>query len=78
MSFFPISQGTLYGNREFQLDRVRGDYSFVPEPPGDTPQLVNQIRVRTDHTGRAFVRIRMGISAPTQIASYRLIRIRDM
>lgn len=75
VSFVPVSQGTLYGNREFQLDRVRGDYSFVPEPPGDTPQLVNQIRVRTDHTGRANARLRVAINAPTQIASYRLTDI---
>lgn len=72
VSFFPISQGTLYGNREFQLDRVRGDYSFVPEPPGTNPQLVNQIRIRTDHTGRADARLRVAVGAPTQIASYRL------
>jgi hypothetical protein len=68
----PTSQGTLYGNRELQFDRVRGDYSFVQEPPGDNPQLLNTIRVRSDQNGRAMVRLRVGIGAPTQLATYRL------
>ena len=72
VGFTPVSQGTLYGNREFQLDRIRGDFSFVPEPPGTAPQLVNTLRVRTDQTGTAFARLRVGIGAPTQLASYRI------
>ncbi len=75
VTLFPISQGALYGNREFQLDRVRGDYSFVQEPPGATPQLLNTIRVRTDQTGTAIVRLRVGIGAPTQLATYKVTDI---
>ena len=75
VGFTPVSQGTLYGNREFQLDRIRGDFSFVPEPPGTAPQLVNTLRVRTDQTGTAFARLRVGIGAPTQLASYRITDI---
>ena len=72
VTLFPVSQGTLYGNREFQFDRVRGDYSFVQEPPGANPQLLNTIRVRTDQTGKAMVRLRVGIGAPTQLATYKV------
>ncbi|HQW38938.1 MAG TPA: hypothetical protein PLO00_09475 [Usitatibacteraceae bacterium] len=72
ISFFPVSQGTLYGGREFQLDRIRGDFSFVPEPPGNSPQLVDRMRVRTDHEGKAFARLRVAVGAPTQLASYSL------
>jgi hypothetical protein len=68
----PISQGTLYGNRVLQLDKIRGDFHFVQEPPGATPQIVDTIQVTTDHEGIAFARIRVNVNAPTQIASYRL------
>lgn len=66
----PVSNGALYGDRLFQFDKVRGDYSFVVEDPNVTPQLVNRISVRTDQTGRAFVRVRVNANAPTQYASY--------
>jgi hypothetical protein len=72
LSYAPVSQGALYGNREMQFDRVRGDFSFVPEPPGTTPQLVDRIRVRTDTTGRALIRMRVGIGAPSQIATFKV------
>lgn len=68
----PVSNGTLYGNREYQLDKVRGDFQFVVEDPSVTPQLVNQIRVRTDQTGQAHIRLRVTNSAPTQIATYKI------
>jgi len=72
---FPISNGLLFGNREFQLDKVRGDFQFVPEPPGINPQLVNTLRVRTDHTGAATARIRVAVGAPTQLATYKVTDI---
>ena len=59
VTLVPVSNGTLYGNREFQFDKVRGDYQFVVENPAVTPQLVNQIRVRTDQAGKAIVRLRV-------------------
>jgi hypothetical protein len=66
----PVSNGTLYGNRVLQFDKVRGDYSFVVEDPSVTPQLVNRIRVSTDQTGKAIVRLRVTNNAPTQLATY--------
>lgn len=71
----PIANGLLFGNREFQFDKVRGDFQFVPEPPTVDPQLVDRLRVRTDHMGSMFARIRVTINAPTQIASYRVTDI---
>lgn len=75
IGLYPISNGALFGNREFQFDRIRGDFQFVPEPPGINPQLVNTLRVRTDHTGYATARIRVAVGAPTQLASYRVTDI---
>ncbi|MGE0356539.1 MAG: hypothetical protein AB7P08_06450 [Burkholderiales bacterium] len=75
VTLFPVSNGTLYGDREFQLDRVRGDYSFVEPDPVTVPQLVNRIRVRTDQTGKALVRLRVTAAAPTQLATYKLTDI---
>lgn len=75
VTLFPISNGALYGNREFQLDRVRGDYSFVVEDPTVTPQLVNQLRVRSDHNGKVIVRLRVAVNAVTQIASFKVTDI---
>ncbi len=72
INLFPVSNGSLYGNREFQFDKVRGDYQFVVENPAVTPQLVNQIRVRTDQVGKAIVRMRVTPSAPTQLATYKI------
>jgi len=76
ITLIPVSNGTLYGDRELQLDRVRGDFQFQVEDPAVTPQLVDRIRVRTDHNGRAFVRLRVAANAPTQIASYTITDIR--
>ena len=72
VTLVPVSNGALYGNREFQFDKVRGDYQFVVEDPAVTPQLVNQIRVRTDQTGKAIVRVRVTNNAPTQFATYKV------
>ena len=72
---FPVSNGTIYGNREFQFDKVRGDYQFVVEDPAVVPQLVDRIRVRTDHQGSAFVRMRVTSAAPTQLATYKVTDI---
>lgn len=72
----PVSQGTRYGNRVLQLDKLRGDFQFVQEDPAVVPQLVNQIRVTTDQTGLAFARLRVTVAAPTQIASYRVTDVR--
>ncbi len=72
INLVPVSNGTLYGNREYQLDKIRGDFQFVVEDPSVTPQLVNQIRVRTDHTGQSHIRMRVTNNAPTQIASYKI------
>ncbi len=71
----PIFNGVLFGNREFQFDKVRGDFQFVPEPPGINPQLVNTLRVRTDHQGFATARIRVAVGAPTQLATYKVTDI---
>jgi len=68
----PVSQGTLYGNRVLQFDKVRGDYHFVQEPPGAAPQLVDTIRVSTDLEGRSILRLRVNVNAPTQLATYRV------
>jgi hypothetical protein len=68
----PVSQGTRYGNRVLQLDKIRGDFQFVQENPAAVPQLVNQIRSTTDQTGLAIARLRVTVGAPTQIASYRV------
>jgi hypothetical protein len=72
LSYAPVSQGVLYGNRELQFERVRGDYSFVVEDPSVVPQSVNLIRVRTDQTGRALVRMRVAVNASTQTATYKV------
>jgi hypothetical protein len=70
VNLIPVSNGSLYGDREFELRRVRGDFQFVIENPAVTPQLVDIIRVRTDHEGKAIARLRVAIGAPTQIATY--------
>jgi len=72
VTLVPVSNGALYGNREFQFDKVRGDFQFVVENPAVTPQLVNQIRVRTDQSGKAIVRLRVTNGAPTQLATYKV------
>jgi hypothetical protein len=75
ISLFPVSNGALYGGRQYQFDKVRGDYQFVVEDPSVTPQLVNQIRVRTDQVGVARVRLRVTNNAPTQLATYKITDI---
>ena len=70
VNLVPVSNGTLYGDREFELRKVRGDFQCVIENPAVTPQLVDTIRVRTDHEGKAIVRLRVTNGAPTQIATY--------
>ncbi|MCW5593173.1 MAG: hypothetical protein KIS74_13815 [Burkholderiales bacterium] len=70
VTLIPVSNGALYGNRTFQFDKVRGDYQFVVEDPAAVPQLVNRLTVRTDQNGRAFARLRVTNSAPTQFATY--------
>lgn len=72
ITLVPVSNGALYGDRAFQFDKVRGDFQFVVEDPAAVPQLVNRITVRTDQTGRAFVRVRVTLNAPTQLASYKV------
>lgn len=74
--FSPTSQGTRYGNRVMQFDKVRGDFQFVQEDPAVVPQLVNQMRVTTDQNGLAIARIRVTVAAPTQIATYRITDVR--
>jgi len=66
----PVSQGALYVNRELRLDRVRGDFTFVNESAGATPQESDRIFVRTDGTGRALARIRVSPVAASQLATY--------
>jgi hypothetical protein len=75
VTFVPVSQGVLYGNRVFQFDKVRGDFQFVQEPITNTPQLLDQIRTTTDQTGTARVRIRVVNNAPTQFASFKMTDI---
>jgi hypothetical protein len=70
VNLVPVSNGTLYGDRDFELRKVRGDFQWVHENPATTPQLVDTIRVRTDHEGKAIIRMRVTIAAPTQIATY--------
>jgi len=70
--FSPTSQGTRYGNRLLQFDKIRGDFQFVQEDPAAVPQLVNQLRARTDQNGLVLARLRVSIGAPTQIATYRI------
>jgi hypothetical protein len=70
VNLVPVSNGTLYGDRAFEFRKVRGDFQFVNENPLTTPQLVDQIRVNTDHEGKALVRLRVTNAAPTQIATY--------
>jgi len=72
VTLFPVSNGTLYGNREFQFDRVRGNFSFVEPDPATLPQLVDRIRARTDQTGKVLVRLRVANAAPTQLATYKV------
>jgi hypothetical protein len=72
----PVSQGTRYGARLLQLDKIRGDFQFVQEDPNVVPQLVNQLRVTTDQTGLAIARLRVSVGAPTQIATYRVTDVR--
>lgn len=72
VTLIPVSNGTLYGNRTFQFDKVRGDFQFVVEDPAAVPQLVNRLTVRTDQNGRAFARLRVTPNAPTQLASYKV------
>lgn len=75
ITLVPVSNGVLYGGREFQFDKVRGDWTFVVEDPNVTPQLVNQIRVRTDQVGRARVRVRTDVNARTQLGTYKVTDI---
>jgi len=72
ITLLPVSNGVLYGNREFQLDKVRGEWQFVVEDPNVTPQLVDRLRVRTDQLGRAQARVRVLVNAQTQQGTYRL------
>lgn len=74
--FSPTSQGTRYGNRVMQFDKVRGDFQFVQEDPAAVPQLVNQLRTTTDQNGLALARLRVTVGAPTQIATYRITDVR--
>jgi len=74
--FSPTSQGTRYGNRVLQFDKIRGDFQFVQEDPAVVPQLVNQLRATTDQTGLVLARIRVTVAAPTQIATYRITDVR--
>lgn len=71
----PVSQGTLYGNRSLRFDKIRGDFHWVQEPPGQTPQLVDSITLSTDHEGKAILRLRVNVDAPTQLATYRVTDI---
>jgi hypothetical protein len=71
----PVSNGTLYGDRQFQFDKVRGDFQFVMDDPAAVPQLVNQLRKSTDHDGRVVVRLRVNVNAPTQLAQYKVTDI---
>lgn len=66
----PVSQGSLFVNRELRLDRVRGDFAFVNENPAANPQTVDRLFVRTDGTGRALARLRVSPLAPSQLATY--------
>ncbi len=75
INLFPISNGTLYGNRELQFTKVRGDFQFVVEDPNATPQLVDQIRRTTDHLGGIRQRLRVTNAAPTQLATYQITDI---
>ncbi|HEX4942810.1 MAG TPA: hypothetical protein VFV55_00555 [Usitatibacteraceae bacterium] len=75
VTLVPVSNGLLYSGREFQFDKVRGDFSFVVEDPAAVPQLVNQIRVRTDTNGKAIVRLRPTATARTQLATYKVTDI---
>ena len=75
VTLLPVSNGALYGNREFQFDKVRGDYSFVVEDPSAIPQLVDRIRVRTDQVGKAIVRLRVTNTAQTQLATFKVTDI---
>lgn len=66
----PVSNGALYGNREFEFRKTRGDFQWVVENPQTVPQLVDTLRVRTDHEGKSFARMRVTAAAPTQIATF--------
>ena len=37
VNLVPVSNGALYGDREFELRKVRGDFQFVVENPAVTP-----------------------------------------
>ncbi len=74
--FSPTSQGTRYGNRVMQFDKVRGDFQFVQEDPAAVPQLVNQLRATTDQNGLVIARLRVTVGAPSQIATYRITDVR--
>jgi hypothetical protein len=73
----PTTQGALYGNKALQFNKVRGDFQFVVEDPSVTPQLVDQLRTSTDQNGRAQVRIRVTVGAPTQIATYKVTDLKS-
>ena len=75
VNLVPVSNGTLYGDRDFELRKVRGDFQWVNENPAVTPQLVDTIRARTDHEGKALIRLRVTNAAPTQIATYTITDI---
>ena len=72
VNLVPVSQGTLYGNRLLQFDKIRGDFHWVQEPPGVAPQIVDTIRLSTDHEGKVILRLRVNVNAPTQLATYRV------
>jgi hypothetical protein len=75
VTLVPVSQGTLYGNRALRFDKIRGDFHWVQEPPGQAPQLVDTITLNTDHEGKAILRLRVNVDAPTQLATYRVTDI---
>lgn len=72
-----VTNGTLFGNRVFRFEVIRGPYQFVsPEVPSNVPPvLVNTYTTNTDHTGAAIARIRVSTTATPSLATIRLIDV---
>lgn len=69
VTFQAVTDGQLYGGREFRLDVMRGPITLVNPATGASG---TSIGVTSDHAGNVQAIIRGNVGAPTQIATIRI------
>lgn len=77
VSAFAVSNGGVYGNRQFRYEVLRGPFQWVvSETASNVPAvLANTYTTVTDHSGVAIARLRVTPGVPPQLASFRLIDV---